>query len=266
MVVRLTKIFIAVFTIILLVPLFSTANAATDKQRIFDDANILSAQEKSSLERFAQKYSDKRKVDFLIITMDGDEDITKYMGDLYDQKGFGYNKKHGDVALIALNMHPERRDVQLAGFGEVEYTLPNDRFYTIREKVTPNLTKGNYKVAFEDFIKLSARYMQFKPGIDPANPVYNPYIQIAIACFIGLGAVAIMASNRRPKITFTAATYFDERTSKVNRKEDKYLRKTISKTYSPQKDDNGGSSGGGGFSGGGTTGGGSSFSGSRGKF
>lgn len=263
---RITKFFIALFAVFLLVPLFSTAHAATDKQRIFDDAHTLSDKEKSSLERFAQKYSDKRKVDFIIITMDGDEDITKYMGDLYDEKGFGYDKKHGDVALIALNTHPKKRDVQLAGFGEVEYKLPDERFYTIREKITPNLSDGNYQAAFEDFIKLSARYMQFKPGVDPANPVYNPYVQIIIAFLIGLITVGIMASNRRPKITFTAATYFDERTSKVNRQEDKYLRRTISKTYSPQKKDSGGGGSGGGFSGGGTTGGGSSFSGSRGKF
>lgn len=104
---RITKFFIALFAVFLLVPLFSTAHAATDRQRIFDDAHTLSDKEKSSLERFAQKYSDKRKVDFIIITMDGDEDITKYMGDLYDEKGFGYDKKHGDVALIALNTHPK---------------------------------------------------------------------------------------------------------------------------------------------------------------
>lgn len=262
---RMTRLSITIFAILLFIPLFSTVHAATDKQRIFDDANILSEQEKSSLERFAQKYSDKRKVDFLIITMDGDEDITKYMGDLYDQHGFGYNQKHGDVALIALNMHPEHRDVQLAGFGKVEYSLPDERFDTIREKVTPNLSNGNYEAAFESFITLSARYMQFKPGVDPSNPVYNPYVQIAIALFIGVGTVIIMASNRRSKITFTAATYFDERTSKVNRKEDTFLRRTVSKTYSPQKKDSGGG-GGGGFSGGGSTGGGRSFSGSRGKF
>lgn len=261
--VKMTKLLTALFAVVLLIPLFSTAHAATDKQRIFDDAGILSDNEKINLERFAEKYSDQRQVDFLILTIDNDVDITKYMGDLYDEKGFGYDKRHGDVALIALNM--KHRDVQLAGFGEVEFTLPNDRFYTIREKITPDLSDGNYQAAFKDFIKLSARYMQFKEGANPANPLYNPYVQIFIALFIGVVTVVIMAMRRRPKVTFTAATYFDEQSSKVNRSEDNFLRKTVSKTYSPQSDDNDGGSGGG-FSGGGTTGGGSSFSGSRGKF
>lgn len=245
-------------------PLFSTTYAATEKQRIFDDANILSSGEQANLERFAQKYSDKRKVDFLIITIDSDEDITKYMGDLYDEKGFGYDKKHGDVALIALNM--KHRDVQLAGFGEVQYTLPDDRFNTIRNKITPDLSDGNYEKAFERFIKLSARYMLFKEGVNPENPIYNTSVQFALALFIGMITVTMMVVNRRTKITFNEATYFDQRNSKVNRKEDKYLRKTVSKKYSPKKDDNNSSGGGGGFGGGGTTGGGSSFSGSRGKF
>lgn len=262
---RYTKVILSFLLIILLFPMCSTASAATDKQRVFDDAHTLTDQEKASLEKFAQKYSDKRKVDFLIITTDNDEDITQYMGDLYDQHGFGYDKKHGDVALIALNM--KHRDVQLAGFGKVEYSLPNDRFNTIREKITSDLSSGNYVSAYESFIKLSARYMQFKPGVDPSNPVFNPYIQLAGALLFGAFVVGVMAANRRSKITYSAATYYDTELSRTNKKEDKYLRRTVTKTYSPQeKDSGGGGGGGGGFSGGGSTSGGSSFSGSRGKF
>lgn len=240
------------------------SEAATSKQRIFDDANILSSSEKEHLEGFAKKYSDKRKVDFIVITMHGDEDITTYMGDFYDEQGLGYDQARGDVALIALNM--KTRDVQLAGFGHVEDTLPDERFYTIREKVTAHLSSGHYEKAFEDFIRLSARYMQFKEGVDPANPFYNPYVQFAVALIIGIGIVLGLSLNRKTRITATAATYYDAKQSKVNRKEDQYLRKTVTKKYSPKEKNSGGGGGGGGFSGGGTTRGGSSFSGSRGKF
>lgn len=257
------KSIVAFLLLILLIPSFLSVQAATEKQRIFDDAQILTTGEKEYLEHYARKFSDKRKVDFIIITTDNNEDITKYMGDMYDERGFGYEKARGSVALIALNM--KSRDVQLAGFGDVETKLPDERFHTIREKVTPDLSNGNYEQAFKDFIKLSARYMQFKEGANPANPLYRTFVQFFIAIFIGLAIVAVMARNHRSRITTTAATYFDDSLSKVNRKEDNYLRKSVQKTYSPQDNDNN-SSGGGGSGGGGSTGGGSSFSGSRGSF
>ena len=260
------KIAVFLLLLIIILPNGLSVEATTDKQRIFDDANILSSSEKESLERFAGKYSDKRKVDFIVITMNGDEDITTYMGDFYDEKGLGYDKERGDVALIALNMKETKRDVQLAGFGNVEYTLPDERFYTIREKVTPDLSAGNYERAFEDFIRLSARFMQFKEGANPANPLYHPIVQFVIALAIGVVVVLALSLNRKTRITTTAATYFDNEQSKVNRQEDQYLRKTVTKRYSPQQKKSGGGGGGGGFSGGGRTGGGSSFSGSRGKF
>lgn len=264
MVVRRTVAIVAVL-IIFLLPAYTTTHAATDKQRIFDDATILSAKESASLEKFAKKYSDKRQVDFIVITMHGDENIKKYMGDFYDNHNLGYNKKRGDVALIALNM--KSRDVQLAGFGEVEFTLPDERFDLIREKITPALSSGDYVHAFEEFITLSSRYMTFKSGANPANPLYSTSVQFGIAFVFSVMVVFMMAANHRSKITVTAENYFDRASSKENRREDTYLRTTVTKTYSPREKSSGGGGGGGGrSSGGGRTGGGSSFSGSSGKF
>lgn len=261
------KVTFLLLIVFMLFPLFSIqeANAQSDKQRIYDFAKILTDNEVANLEKLAAKYSEKRETDFIILTMDDPEqDIETYMGDFYDENGLGYNKEHGNTAIIALNMDEKRRDVLLAGFGKAEKYLDPDKLTTIREKVTPSLSEGDYEQAFTSFIKLSAKYMTFKPGTNPANPLYNTWVQLGLSIAIAGAIVWVLARNPGMKVTTNAATYQDEGQTKINHKKDRYIRTTVTKKRKPKPKSNSGGSGGG-FRGG-STGGGRSFSGSRGKF
>lgn len=240
--------------LIICVPL--QANAA--KQRVFDDAGVLNEKELNNLEKFAEKYSDKRQVDFFILTnKDTGVDAEDYMGDFYDE--------HEPGSAVILTIDLTERDVVLSGFGKARYTLPDERLDSIRGKVTPALSSGEYEKAFKKYIKLSAKYMQYKEGANPANPIYNIWVQLGLALLIGTGIVSMMAKNRRVKSNVNAETYFNHKLSKVNAKRDKYIRTSVTKRRRPKSNSSGSGRSGGGRSGG-VTRGGSSYSRSRGKF
>lgn len=244
----------------ILMPIFSFAQ--TDKQRIFDEANLLSTEEVAELEKIAQEYGEKQETDFIILTQKNPEkDMKKVMADFYDNEAFGYNARYGNTVMLGLDM--TNRDVVLLGFGKGKTHLDPDRLTSVREKITPALSDGDYYAGFISFIKISDKYMKFKPKVNPENPLYKTWGQLAVAVALGAIVVIAMAWHVKPKMTTKPSTYRDENRTRILQKRDKYLRTTVTKRKKPTQNNSGGSGGGGGY---GRTSGGHSYSSSRGKF
>src|SRR5690625_894929 len=238
---------------------------AQNKQRIYDEANILNDQEIERLEQLAMKYSDKQATDFVILTTDGKDgtDIENYMADFYDHEGLGYDQKHGNAALLGINL--QESDVMVMGFYKAKERLDNDRSTKVREKVTPYLSDQEYFEAFETFIITAADYMRYRPGVNPDNIFYKTSGQLISAIVLGALITFIMVRNVNPKDTTTPATYRNDQHTRVLRKRDRYIRKSVTRKRRPRNNNRSEERGGGGSSFGRTSGG-HSYSGSRGKF
>lgn len=260
---RLNKLLVAISFLLFFVFIgINDVNASVEKQRIYDKASLLSDDEVMELEEIAQNYSEKRETDFIIITVEEIErDLEKYLDDFYDNEGLGFDQEHGNVAILGIDM--TRRDVVLLGFYKAEEYLDPNRLTQIRTKITPDLSAENYFTAFESFILLADEYMNYRPGVNPENPLYKTWVQLFIAIGIGALVVGIMAFHVNPKTTTTSATYRDDNKTKVLQRRDRYIRTTVTKRRKPQKSNSSGGGSGGGF---GRTGGGHSRSSSRGKF
>lgn len=233
------------------------------KQKVYDNADLLTQEEIQKLEIAAEEHSQNRETDFIILTtLDADgKDIKKYMQDTYDEEGFGYDKEHGNTAILAIDM--DSREFYLAGFYKAETYLDSDRLDQIRDKITPYLSRGDYYDAFYTFIETADKYMGYRPGVNPDSIFLKTSFQFLLSLALAGSIVFGMAYNSKTKITTTPRTYRDEQTSKVLKQHDVFIRKSVTKTRKPK---NNSSSGGGGGGGGGITSGGHSHSGSRGSF
>lgn len=259
---RLLFFFICFFVI------FSFVNvsraASNDKQRIYDFAKLLTPQEIEELEELSAKYSAKRETDFIILTTDdtGDSDVVGYMEDFYDENGLGYDKDHGNCGILTVDMH--NREVYLAGFYKAETYLDDSRLDRIRNKITPDLSGGDYYNAFRTFIKTSYKYMGVRPGVNPDNILFNLWFQIIVSLMTAGIIVGFMAYSSGGRMTVGGSTYKDGRRSRIIARRDDYIRTSTTRHKKPSTDGNGT----GGFmgGGGGITGGGHSHSGSRGSF
>lgn len=266
---RKTKHLAMVATLVVMViglafPLFNvqTAWAAESKNLIYDEANLLSEQEESELNALANEYGAERQTDFIILTTNNTEnqDVELLTEDFYDEQALGYDKAHGNAVILTMDMN--FREVYLAGFYKAEDYLDNGRLQAIRSRITPDLSNGDYMLAFEKFIKLSYEYMGYKPGVNPNNILFNGWFQLAVSVAIGGIVVGVMAYRSGGRVTVNRATYEDSSNSSVIDRQDRYIRTTVTKQKIERNNNNGGGGGGGG----GTTRGGHSHSGSRGSF
>jgi len=242
--------------------LASTAYAAEPKRMVYDDANLLDADERLLLESAAARHAEKRDTDFIIYTTNNEKnvDVVKLTQDFYDSKKLGYDKPHGNAVILTMDMR--NREVYLAGFYKAKTLLDDGRLDKIRNKITPDLSGGYYYSAFSKYMNMADRYMGFKPGTNPDNIIFNGWFQLAVAFFIALFIVWGMKANAGGRVTVNAGTYANAGTSGIIDKHDIYLRTTVTKKPIPKPSSSGGGRGGGG----GTTSGGHSHSGSRGSF
>lgn len=268
---------LAIFT------LFSSnaVSAASENQTqyIFDDAQLLTDSEKTELESLAEELGEEAETALLILTLDGTngKDIKRYVEDYYDEEAPGYDQPHGNTAILAIDM--EQRDIYLAGFKKAEDALDNETLDNIREEITPALSDGDYLEAFSTFMHESAYYLVDDPAnlendydysdIDEARNEYREEnnasgmpafffhwgFQLIASLVIAGIIVSIMVFQSGGKVTVDGNTYMDN--SKIINRQDRFIRKTVTKQRKPQNNSGGG---------GGITGGGHSHSGSRGKF
>ena len=235
---------------------------ADSKEFIVDEAGILTDQEVKKLEEQAGKDGKKRDISFYILTTDGEDgiDIEQYMTSFVDEQA-----KEKNIILLGIDM--KESDVMIMGFDKGKERLDNERASQVREKITPYLSEGEFYQAFELFIKTSEDYLRFRPGVNPDSFLFKTTWQLLFALALGGVITLISVSNVGPKDTTSARIYQNDKQTKILRRKDRFIRRTVSKQYSPRNKNQGGRGGGGGFSSGaGRTSGGRSYSGSRGKF
>ncbi|MEO3945302.1 TPM domain-containing protein [Gorillibacterium sp. CAU 1737] len=238
----------------------ATMAAGENKTLVYDEAGLLSPEERTELNELANQYGPDRETDFIIYTTLNPEntDVQKLAEDFYDEHGPGYDKTHGNAAILTLDT--KNRELYLAGFYKAKTYLDDARLDKIKARITPYLSDDNYKMAFEEYLKTANRYMGFKPGVNPDNPLFNIWVQLGGALVIGGVVVGLMAYRSGGRVTVTGGTYLNHNSSSLLDQEDRYIRTTVTKT----KISNDNNSGGGG--GGGTSSGGHSHSGSRGSY
>ncbi|MBU9722992.1 MULTISPECIES: TPM domain-containing protein [Bacillaceae] len=244
---------------LLFIPAGAFVSAETSSnQVIYDYAEVLSAEEKGQLEVLAREYADKRKTDFIFLsTRDtGGRDVEDFMGDFYDDERVGYDKPHGNAAILTIDL--DNGDVYSAGFGIAEDLLDDHRLDLIMDEIIGDLRSENYASAFETFIIMAEDYMGYRAGISPNNLIFEWWFQILVAAGVAGVVVGGMAYNSGGKVTVNKNTYMDAENSRVVSRRDTYLRKTVSKRRKPSSNNSRGGRGGGGV-----TRGGRSHSGSR---
>lgn len=250
------------FVFLLLLPFGTVAKGQSfdRNQYIYDEAQLLTAKEKANLQSQASQLGKKRNTAFIVVTVNGTDGKTlkRYVEDFYDKYAPGYDQPHGNTAILAIDM--QKRNVYLAGFQKAEKYLDDSRLDQIREKITPDLSDGNYFQAFSAFLNTSDEYMNYKPGVNPENILFKWWFQLAAALVVAGVVVGLMAYRSGGRVTVNSQTYLNQQQSGVVNQYDNYLRKTVTMQKKPSNDTNSGSGGGG------MTSGGFSHSGSGGKF
>lgn len=273
-------LFIMLFTFSANLFFTETAMAAADIDHVQDLADILTEEEEESLRQECISVGDLNEIDIFILTTDSVPENRKlYIEDFYDT----HDDILTDAVLLLVNMDPEKRGVEIQGYGQCEFSLSDDRIDVILDNIVPYLSDGDYFNAFFSYIYEVDHYMSIEATSDYVHTeadneyydenyneeplTHTDYIIFNLFVSVIVGAVSVLIviivnAVSRGSITTNRNTYMDTSNSRVLGHWDRYIRTTTTRTPKP-KDNGGGHSShlGGGVSSGGHShsGGGRSF-------
>jgi len=213
------------------------------KQRVFDEAELLSDSEKDSLQAELDKISNEFDADFIVATkkkLDG-VSIQYFANQFFEQHG----NKQGSGAIIAISM--AERDINFTAFGKI-YDQHKRRLDTIRASVGKYMTAKRYHEGFMHFA-LQVRPPTFFSKFAIIAGYWQPWVFALVFTAIVVG---FLAYNHKGTITVGSSTYAVPGAFELISSEDRYLRTTTTRTKVTSSKSSGG--GGGGRSSGGSSG------------
>ncbi len=244
------------------------------KERLLDNADLLTDSEEASLLEMLNSYSEKRRCNIVVLTTDEHTGpIQDYADDYFDYNGFkaDYNE---DGILFMLSMYD--REWAISTSGRAQWAFTDYGQEKMMDEMMDELREGDYYEAFEEYVMICDRYLEMYDSGTPYDVGVKPpktskdivgYIfgSIIGGLIIALIPVLKMKSDLKTvKMQSNANAYQDSKGISLRVKEDRFVRKALSKTPIPK--DTGSRSGGGGGSSIHTSSSGSSHGGSHGHF
>ena len=237
------RILIMVLLCLVVGGIVAQAQSTNQTQYIYDNADVLTAEEEEQLEDLASTLSAERNTAFIIVTVNGTDgrSIEQYRDDFYDEQAPGYDKSHGNTAMLTIDL--QERDVNLSGFKLAEEYLDSERLDMIRENITPDLTDGYYYAAFSSFLSEAHKYMGYAPGeFNPNSFFFQWWFQLAVSLFVAWFVLRKMISHSGGVVTVDGSTYIDDAQSGVVKRQDNYIRTTVTQVKRSNDSDSGGGS------------------------
>ncbi len=216
-----------------------------------DMADLLTEEEERQLNELAEKLGAKHEVTFFVVTVNSTGyDVEGFSEEYYRNLKSEYGSAVEDSIILTIDMDYRYADV--SGQGGCVERMDDRRCDRVFSKISSALSNGNYMEACEKFLKTSASYLDYRPGVNPDFIFFRTWFQLLLGVLIGIGGVSIMLIGYGSKEP-PAGVYFDAKSSRFSVKNDRYLYTNTTHTYIARSSSSGGG-GGGGHSGGGSSG------------
>ena len=158
---------------------------------LVDNADLISADEESTLLARLEAFTEKHKMEIAIVTVSDLEGKTveEYGDDFYDYNGYGYGKDDDGILLLYKPGAEGEREVYISTHADGEY-----EFYdTIREEMLlsmkDSLVAEDYAAAFNIFVDKAEETM--KPNV---SPIWL-FVFVLVGAVVGLLITTGMASK-----------------------------------------------------------------------
>ena len=233
-------------------------NDEAPAQRVYDYAEVLTDQEEEKLEELIAEYEERGKCDLILVTIDEyvgvsdsewDYGMVNRADDFYDQKAFGYDKPHGDGALLLDNWyHVGEYDSQagswLSTSGKLEWAIGESE----ERSVFRAFDSGYNTSPFEAYSRALEKVADISVNYEGKEKFRFPWFFVILAPMIIAGIYAAANMHQAPgKDTTTAMTYVPGGQPALKASRDDFLRKTVTKvkieTSSSSRSGGGGSYG-----------------------
>ena len=241
------RLYLTVFTLLLMIFHVCPVLAAKDLPRLVDEADLLSDSEETKLLDRLDEISERQQTDIVVVTqksLNGKSPMES-ADDFYDQKGYGYGAgKDGILFLISM----EERDwyISTGGFGITAVTDAGLEYMS--DQFLEDLGEGEYAAAFTRFAELCDDYLtQARAGTpyDAGHLPKEPFAYIVwLLAAAGTGfvtALIVTGSMKRKLRTVhsqpAADSYVEKGSMKLTKEKDLFLYRHIERRERPEEKD-----------------------------
>lgn len=271
--------------IISLTIMHNIAYANKSLSHVNDKANLLSQTEINQLEDIALKNGEEVNIGIYILTHNDKNavDAEIYIEDFYDNKVYNIMP---DSVILLIDMY--NRDVCIEGYGFAEIYIHSFRGDEIRDKISSNLSSGDYYDAISTFINMSNQFMKddsdlnydhdysyseidrnnyYNNKYNNKNSIFfNVFFQLFISLVIATIVILSMLTSSSGKVSVNSRSYLDNSKNGLIGRRDSYVTTRITRVKKPDPPSSGSSGHNSSGHRGGVSSGGRSHSTSRGKF
>lgn len=213
------------------------------ENRVFDQADLLSEEEESKLQKRIEAVREDNSCDIVVLTTADAEGKSSmaYADDFYDTHDFGYEDAHGTGVLFLIDM--DNREIWFSTSGGCIDAYTTDRIDSAIDLVYSNLKAGKYYLVFDGCIDSVGRYMSSGMGSESfAEAVLGAFV---LAGVVTLVLLLVLVISRGGKVTVNSSTYLVAASKEVYDRSDIHYD-TVVTTRIIETDSGGSSSGGGG--------------------
>ena len=250
----------AVLIAILLLFVSISALAVDLSEKIYDNADLFTAEEITNLQANALSINSRHSLDVVVLT-----EARSISGPLaratefFDGNNFGIGE-HGDGIMLYVNMNT--RDVYILTTGHAE-PLFERHIESMLDNITPHLGSGDYHTAAQTFLNLTDNLIERNGGLPdyiyPPDLVPTPIskhitFSLIVGICVGLFVTIILLAIHKRSLPKPPSyhTYLGDEGVKTNHTTDQFISTHTTRTAIPKSSSSsGGSSGGGGRSHGG---------------
>lgn len=231
----------------------------TTTERVFDQANVLSEEEEEKLRKLIAKRQAQTGCDIVLVTMNEslrdyayerkeyvpeEKYVMLYADDFYDEHLFGYDKAQGNGVLLLDNLYREEDGYAyswLCTTGKAEEKYTNGMIDHLLEKSYRWSKVSPYR-GYRAYIN---QFYHDMNGFGLVSINFSVPIIFVLSLVLAVIFVVCNLGSEAGKKTTTAKTYVKNGKVKVNRKEDRFIRKNVVQ-HKIESSSGGGRSGGGG--------------------
>lgn len=228
-----------IFLALCLVSALCFTVAAADP-RLSDEAGLLTSVEAAALEQKLDAISTRQGVDIVVVTVDSTDGKTPqdFADDWFDYNDFGQ-----DGILLLVSMEDRDWHISTTGYG---ITAVTDAGLTyISDQFVPQLSDGEYALAFDTFAQLCDSFLtQAKTGdpYDSHNLPKEPFafgMNLLICLGIGLVVALLITGKMKGELTSVrqqvkADAYVTPGSLQLTNSRDLFLYSQLSKTERPR--------------------------------
>lgn len=229
----------------------------TVTERVFDYADVLTAEEEEKLRKLIAEKESLIACDIVLVTWN--ESLAEYaleyedmLGSLsveeyamvfadnfYDEHKFGYNKPYGDGVLYVDNWGREEdgyRYTWLSTSGKAEDTFTNDKIDHLVEQVIERTNADPYN-AYVTYVNQVAAAMEGGFSFQYKMP---GFVLLALALISTGSYISFQMAGKKNKKTVNAETYIATGNLNFDKKEDGLLNKMVTSRRIPKTTSSGG--------------------------